>query len=410
MDDNILKIAQINMFPYGSTGKIMLQIAKMAREYGYDVLCFATEPFSREGRHKQIKENGLIYYGSFYENTIHNYLGKLLGLNGRFSYFGTKQLVNELKKFSPDIVHLHNLHSFCIDLPVLFKYLKNSRVQVVWTLHDCWPFTGHCAHFTIARCDKWKTGCYRCPQIKAYPKSYVDTSKCMYAYKRKLFTSVKNMTLVTPSEWLAGLVKQSFLKDYPVKVINNGIDLSVFKPIPNNFREKYGIPKDKFIVLGVAFGWGERKGLDVFIELSRRLEQNKFQIVLVGTDKKVDKQLPKEIVSIHRTQNQTELAEIYTEADLFVNPTREDNYPTVNMEAIACGTPVLTFDTGGSPECIDETCGCVVSCDDIDRLTEEIYRIYNQRPYNKEDCVRKAQSFNNQYKYEMYLKLYQNIL
>ena len=410
MDDNILKIAQINMFPYGSTGKIMLQIAKMAREYGYDVLCFATEPFSREGRHKQIKENGLIYYGSFYENTIHNYLGKLLGLNGRFSYFGTKQLVNELKKFSPDIVHLHNLHSFCIDLPVLFKYLKNSRVQVVWTLHDCWPFTGHCAHFTIARCDKWKTGCYRCPQIKAYPKSYVDTSKCMYAYKRKLFTSVKNMTLVTPSEWLAGLVKQSFLKDYPVKVINNGIDLSVFKPIPNNFRERYGIPKDKFIVLGVAFGWGERKGLDVFIELSRRLEQNKFQIVLVGTDKKVDKQLPKEIVSIHRTQNQTELAEIYTEADLFVNPTREEVLGLVNLEAIACGTPVLTFDTGGSPECIDETCGCVVSCDDIDRLTEEIYRIYNQRPYNKEDCVRKAQSFNNQYKYEMYLKLYQNIL
>lgn len=410
MDDNILKIAQINMFPYGSTGKIMLQIAKMAREYGYDVLCFATEPFSREGRHKQIKENGLIYYRSFYENTIHNYLGKLLGLNGRFSYFGTKQLVNELKKFSPDIVHLHNLHSFCIDLPVLFKYLKNSRVQVVWTLHDCWPFTGHCAHFTIARCDKWKTGCYRCPQIKAYPKSYVDTSKCMYAYKRKLFTSVKNMTLVTPSEWLAGLVRQSFLKDYPVKVINNGIDLSVFKPIPSNFREKYGIPKDKFIVLGVAFGWGERKGLDVFIELSRRLEQNKFQIVLVGTDKKVDKQLPKEIVSIHRTQNQTELAEIYTEADLFVNPTREEVLGLVNLEAIACGTPVLTFDTGGSPECIDETCGCVVSCDDIDRLTEEIYRIYNQRPYNKEDCVRKAQSFNNQYKYEMYLKLYQNIL
>ena len=410
MDDNILKIAQINMFPYGSTGKIMLQIAKMAREYGYDVLCFATEPFSREGRHKRIKENGLIYYGSFYENTIHNYLGKLLGLNGRFSYFGTKQLVNELKKFSPDIVHLHNLHSFCIDLPVLFKYLKNSRVQVVWTLHDCWPFTGHCAHFTIARCDKWKTGCYRCPQIKAYPKSYVDTSKCMYAYKRKLFTSVKNMTLVTPSEWLAGLVRQSFLKDYPVKVINNGIDLSVFKPIPSNFREKYGIPKDKFIVLGVAFGWGERKGLDVFIELSRRLEQNKFQIVLVGTDKKVDKQLPKEIVSIHRTQNQTELAEIYTEADLFVNPTREEVLGLVNLEAIACGTPVLTFDTGGSPECIDETCGCVVSCDDIDRLTEEIYRIYNQRPYNKEDCVRKAQSFNNQYKYEMYLKLYQNIL
>lgn len=403
-----MKVAQINMVPYGSTGKIMLQIAETAREYGHDVLCFVTEPFSCEGKRKPIEEKGLVYYGSFYENMIHNYLGKLFGLNGRFSYFGTKQLVNKLKEFSPDIVHLHNLHSFCIDLPVLFKYLRESSVQVVWTLHDCWAFTGHCAHFIIERCDKWKTGCYRCPQIKTYPKSYVDTSKFMYAYKRKLFTSVKNMTLVTPSEWLAGLVGRSFLKEYPVKVINNGIDLSVFEPTPSNFREKHGIPRDKFIVLGVAFGWGKRKGLDVFIELSKRLEQDKFQIVLVGTDEKVDKQLPQNIVSIHQTRNQTELAEIYTAADLFVNPTREEVLGMVNLEAIACGTPVVTFDTGGSPECIDETCGCVVACDDIDGLEKAIKRIYLERPYLKADCLQHAKSFDKKVKFQEYLRLYEN--
>lgn len=403
-----MKVAQINMVPYGSTGKIMLQIAETARESGHDVLCFVTELFSSKGRRKPVEEKGLVYYGSFYENMIHNYLGKLFGLNGRFSYFGTKQLVNKLKEFSPDIVHLHNLHSFCIDLPVLFKYLRESSVQVVWTLHDCWAFTGIGAHFTIARCDKWKTGCYRCPQIKTYPKSYVDTSKFMYAYKRKLFTSVKNMTLVTPSEWLAGLVGRSFLKEYPVKVINNGIDLSVFEPTPSNFREKHGIPRDKFIVLGVAFGWGKRKGLDVFIELSKRLEQDKFQIVLVGTDEKVDKQLPQNIVSIHQTQNQTELAEIYTAADLFVNPTREDNYPTVNMEAIACGTPVVTFDTGGSSECIDENCGCVVACDDIDGLEKVIKGIYLERSYLKDDCLHHAKAFDKKAKFQEYLRLYEN--
>ena len=214
------------------------------------------------------------------------------------------------------------------------------------------------------------------------------------------------MTIVTPSEWLAGLVKQSFLKDYPVKVINNGINLSVFKPTESDFREKYGISADKKILLGVAFGWGVRKGLDVFIELYNRLSAEKYQIVLVGTDKKTDKQLPKGIISIHRTQNQTELAEIYSAADLFVNPTREDNYPTVNMEAIACGTPVLTFRTGGSPEMVTEKTGSVVDCDDIDSLEREIKRICETSPFNKEDCIESAKKFDENERFLEYVNLY----
>ena len=225
--------------------------------------------------------------------------------------------------------------------------------------------------------------------------------------KKELFSGL-DLTIITPSEWLAGLVKESFLKDYPVKVIHNGIDLSIFKPTESDFRAKYNC-EDKFILLGVAFGWGKRKGLDVFIELSKRLDE-RFQIVLVGTDENVDKQLPNNIISIHRTQNQKELAEIYTAADLFVNPTREENFPTVNIEALACGTPILTFKTGGSPEILDETCGCVVGKDDVEGLHGEINRIYTEKSFSKEACLARAAKFDMNDKFEEYVDLYNDIL
>ena len=217
------------------------------------------------------------------------------------------------------------------------------------------------------------------------------------------------MTIVTPSQWLADLVKESFLAEYPVKVIHNGIDLSVFQPTENDFREKYGL-QNKKIILGVAFGWGERKGLDVFVELAKRLDCEQYQIVLVGTDDSVDKQLPTNIISIHRTQNQTELAKIYTAADLFVNPTREENYPTVNMESLACGTPVLTFRTGGSPEIIDETCGAVVACDDVNGLEKEILRIFEQVPFSEDDCLKRATRFDMQDRFKEYVSLYDTVV
>ena len=215
-----------------------------------------------------------------------------------------------------------------------------------------------------------------------------------------------DLTIITPSQWLADQVKMSFLKDYPVKVINNGIDLSVFKPTESDFRDRYGFV-DKKIVLGVAFGWGHRKGLDVFIELSKRLPED-YRIVLVGTDDNVDKQLPANIVSIHRTQNQTELAEIYTAADVFANPTREEVLGLVNIESLACGTPVVTFKTGGSPECIDETCGSVVPCDDVDAVEMEIRRICEEKPYSIEACLARAKSFDMNEKFKEYVDLYKD--
>ena len=398
-------IAEINMTWLGSTGQIMLSIAEKLRKNNINAQSYSPHELSRCESvlpyHK--------YYGTYAGRKFHNLFGRITGLNGIASITDTQHLIRMLKKNNTDVLHLHNLHSYCINLPLLFRYIKKNKLKVVWTLHDCWSFTGHCPHFDMIGCDKWKTGCYHCPQYREYPQSLIDSSKRMYQLKKKWFTGVENMTLVTPSEWLAGLVKQSFLKDYPIRVINNGIDLEVFKPTPSNFRETYGCG-DKKIVLGVAFGWGARKGLDVFLDLAKRLDSERYQIVLVGTDENVDKQLLNTVISIHRTQNQTELAKIYTAADVFVNPTREENYPTVNMEALACGTPVLTFQTGGSPEILDVTCGSVVPKNDIDALYREIIRICETAHYSIEACLKKAKQFDKNEKFQEYIDLYRNLM
>ena len=398
-----MRIVQINGGVFGSTGKIMFGITKLLEDKGDSVLCVS--PITTTNRKKQPAHK---YYkiGTFFSRRCDVFFSRLTGKQNCFARIATKNLIRKLVCFHPDIVHLHNLHGDYINIPLLFKYIKQNNIKTVWTLHDCWSFTGHCTYFSMVNCDKWKSGCYNCPQYKEYPKSLFDNSKKMYRLKRDWFTGVKDLTIVTPSEWLAGLVEQSFLKDYPVKVINNGIDLNVFKPTESDFRKKYNIPEEKFILLGVAFDWGKRKGLDVFIELEKRLDSVKYQIVLVGTDDNVDKQLPNGIILIHRTQNQTELAEIYTAADLFVNPTREENYPTVNMESIACGTPVITFRTGGSPEILTEKTGMVVDCNDIDGLQHSIEKICEQDLFSKDDCVEQAKNFDMNKRLNKYELLY----
>ena len=386
----------------------MLQVAEQARKNGLNILTCSSRYNGRKKSSSQDSNANHIYFGSFFSFAFHYILGRRLGFLGLFSFFSTIKLLCQIRKRKCDLIHLHNLHDFSINLPLLFRYIKKNRMSVVWTLHDCWSFTGRCPHFVMAKCDKWKTGCNSCPYPKtSYPQSFIDTSSIMWKLKRKWFTGIEHCTLVTPSQWLADLVKQSFLKGYPVKVINNGIDLSVFKPSKSDFRERYGLVGKK-IVLGVSFGWSVRKGLDVFIELAKRLPDD-YRIVLVGTDDNVDKQLPANVFSIHRTQNQKELAEIYTSADVFANPTREENYPTVNMESIACGTPVVTFRTGGSPEIIDETCGSVVACDDVDSMEMEIRRICEEIPFSCDACLRKAESFDNNERFKEYVELYKEI-
>lgn len=401
-----MKILQINSGNFGSTGNIMLGIAEAARAQGH--VCYTACPDARSTRKKVCRDQ--IFIGNRYARNLHIQLGKLTGYQGVFSILDTWQFLRKLDGIGPDVIHMHNMHNCYINLPMLFRYIKRKQIPVVWTLHDCWTFTGYCPHFLIAKCEKWKTGCYKCPQYKNYPESYVDRSVQMWKLKKKWFTGVQNMTIVTPSQWLADLAKQSFWKGERVQVIHNGIDLSVFKPTENDFAREYGIPENKKILLGVSFCWEERKGLDVFLELANRLEKDKYQIVLVGTDDQVDKLLPEYIISIHRTQNQQELAEIYSAADLFVNPTREENYPTVNMEAIACGTPVLTFRTGGSPEIPDASSGSVVPCNDIQGMEDQIRRICQDKPYSKEACLNRAKTFDRGERFLEYVRLYEKIV
>ena len=392
-----MKILQINAVSgQGSTGKICESISELLCAEGIDnKILFAS--------HKTHYPYSVKYAGDNYIK-VQALKSRVLGNYGFNSHLATYKLISEIKKFAPDIVHLHNLHGHNVNLPILFNFLKKNNLKTIWTFHDCWAFTAYCSYFTLVKCEQWKKRCKHCPQLKGV-SWFFDKSTHIYNKKKELFSGL-NLTIVTPSEWLAGLVKQSFLKDYPVKVINNGIDLNVFKPTESDFRKKYNIPEEKFILLGVAFGWGKRKGLDVFIDLQKRLDNAKYQIVLVGTDDNVDKQLPRDIISIHRTQNQTELAEIYTAADLFVNPTREENYPTVNMESIACGTPVITFRTGWSPEIPIEKTGMVVDCDDVEAMQNGIEEICEKHLFSSEDCIAQAQSFDMTKRFQEYIDLY----
>ena len=393
-----MKVVQINVTcGTGSTGKICLSISKLLTQNGIEnyILYSSGESDYPLG----------IKYTSNYYIKLQALKSRVFGNYGFDAKHATKILINELKHIKPDVVHLHNIHGHNCNLEMLFSYLKKNKIKLYWTFHDCWAFTAYCPYFTAIKCDKWKTCCECCPLRKQF-SWFADRSKWLFEKKKELFSGL-DMTIVTPSQWLADLVKKSFLKDYPVKVINNGIDLSVFKPTESDFRQKHGIG-DKYMLLGVADSWGARKGLDVFIELSNRLDAAKYQIVLVGTNEVVDKQLPDNIISVHRTQDQKELAGIYSAANLFVNPTREENYPTVNMESIACGTPVLTFRTGGSPEIPDETCGAVVDCDDIDALESEIIRITKEKPFSQEACLKRAEAFDKDKLFREYVNLYEN--
>lgn len=393
-----MRIVQINATcGIGSTGKICVGISQMLTEKDIEnYILYSTKSNQYElgigcSDERYLKVQALK--------------SRIFGNYGFNSKSATRKMIDCLERIRPDIVHLHNIHGHDCDLEALFTYFKSRKTKLVWTFHDCWAFTGYCTHFTIQKCDKWKSSCMDCVQSKSY-SWFFDRSNVLYEKKKALLSGL-DMTVVTPSEWLAGMVKQSFLKDYPICVINNGIDLSVFKPHETNFREKYGLDNKK-IILGVSFDWGEKKGLDVFIALSNRLPSD-YKIVLVGTNEKTDNYLPANILSVHRTQDQEELAAIYSAADVFLLPTREENYPTVNMEALACGTPVLTFRTGGSHEMLDETCGSVVDCDDIDAMEREIKRICTDKPYTKEACLNKAKEFDKRERFKEYIELYERI-
>lgn len=390
-----MKVLQINtVYPQGSTGKIANEIHNLCLEQGIE--CMTAYRY----KYDNCIPKDTKTVSSYLDCHIHNRLSRWTMMQGYFSYFKTRKFLHWIKKYNPDVVHLHNIHGSFINHRLLFRYLKKHHHKVIWTLHDCWALTGGCAYYDMVECNKWKTLCSTCPQCTGF----LDCTKFMHKRKIKWFSSVQNMLLIANSEWTASQVKLSYLKQYPVKVIYNGVNLSVFCPTESDFREKHGLNERK-IVLGVAFDWGERKGLDVFIELAKRLPKE-YIVVLVGTNEEIDKQLPMSIMSIHRTQDQRELAAIYTAADVFVNPTREEAFGLVNIEALACGTPGVTFRTGGSPECYDNTCGIVVEKNDIDAMEREIRRICDTKPYDSAACVAFSHNFDMYDRYQEYVDLY----
>ena len=394
-----MRIVQINGGAKGSTGKIMMGIAEVARAQGHEVLC--ASPITSTNRDAGA-DCGYYRIGTYNSRRMNVALARITGYNGCFAWIETHKLLKEIYKFHPDIIHLHNLHDSYINLPMLFSYIKKHDIPVVWTLHDCWSFTGQCPYFTMVKCDEWKTGCHDCPQYKEYPSSLYDNTKMMWRLKKKWFTGVKNMTIVTPSKWLAGLVKESYLRDYPVQVINNGIDLNVFKPA------EWGGGNDKYIVLFVSFGWNVYKGIDVIQKLSELLNDS-YQLVVVGTDDFADAMLPMRVKKIHRIQNQAELARLYSRADVLANPTREEILGMVNIEANACGTPVVTFNTGGSPECIGEQGGIVVEKDNVNEMCKAIISVCETKCFSKKMCVKQAAKFEQEKKYAEYIGLYNRI-
>ena len=338
------KILFINSVCNGSTGTICKTLYKAAVEEGHEC-CIAY------GRGEAPKGFKTIKIGNKLDIYLHVLKARLFDASGFGSKHATKEFIKKIDEFKPDIIHLHNIHGYYVNIEILFKYLKDRpEIKKIWTLHDCWAFTGHCPHFEYEKCQQWKNECKKCIRRNEYPKSLIDRCNRNYWLKKSTFTNVDNLMLVSPSNWLMNLIKDSFFKEYPIEVINNGVDTSIFKHTESNIKERYGI-KNKKVILGVASVWDKKKGLDTFIELSKQLD-NEYQIVLIGLNKKQIKKLPSNIIGITRTENVEELVKWYSAAEVFFNPTLEDNYPTTNLEAISCGTPVVTFETGGSPESV----------------------------------------------------------
>ena len=397
-----MKVLQINsVCGIGSTGRIATDIHNILIEQGH-------ESYIAYGRDLPKNCDNAIRIGTKFDNYTHVAKTRVLDKHGFGSKRATIKFIDEVKELNPDIIHLHNLHGYYINIEILFNYLKKANKPVIWTLHDCWPFTGHGAYLDKVENLSGNNMFIYGTDKNSYPKSFLlNNAKNNYKSKEKIFTGVKNLTIVTPSQWLAELVQESFFKEYPVKVINNGIDLNTFRPNAGDFRKKFNL-NGKFIILGVANVWDRRKGLKYFVELADKVSEDEV-IVLVGLTEKQINQIPKNIIGITRTNNVEELVDIYSSADVFVNPTLEDNFPTTNLEALACGTPVVTFDTGGSPEILDKESGFVSSIRDSESLYKIVKVIKND--INKEnECVNRSKAFNKNDKLSLYKSLYETII
>lgn len=339
-----MKVVQINCAAGGSTGTIAKAIHGELIERGHESYIFY-------GFGTPTKEN-MIRVGGYFSLHSHAVLSRNLGLQGYFSVLATMRMLRRIRKINPDIIHLHNLHGSYLNLPLLFRYLKKSTANIIVTLHDCWLFTGKCPYFTVAGCEKWKDACGKCSQLPGYPRSKVDTTaKCLRDKKKWLSDFGDRLQIVTVSDWLRDTAKQSFLGQYSVRTIHNGIDCDIFSPKDDAaIRKKYCL-ENKFVLLGVASAWDKRKGLSVFLEMAKQLTEDEV-IVLVGLTEAQCAQMPHNVIGITRTENQQELAQLYSAANVFINPSKEETFGLVTAEAMACGTPVVVYDSTACAEVV----------------------------------------------------------
>lgn len=392
------KLIQINECLNFSTGKIAQQIGENALLNGWDsYITFS----SREPRIPT--KSHIIKVGNRVDPYFHYIENLFFDREGLSSRRATRDLIKQIKEIAPDVIQLHNIHDHWLNYRILFEYLNSTDIKVVWTFHDCWAFTGHCFHFVTKDCQRWKTECHDCPLQREYPKTLLDRSRKNFELKKRLFTSNPNLAIVGCSNWMADLVRQSFLKDKRIEVIHNGIDLNVFKPSGSK-------PNDgSFRVLAVSNVWNKEKGYYDILKLREHLPAD-YEIIIVGLTADQLKELPKGIKGIQRTQNVLEMVDLYSSADVLINPTYADTFPTINIEALACGTPVITYKTGGSPEIIDEKTGIVVEQGNLEALANSITSL-RDNPLDFEECRKRAETlFNKEERFKDYINLYEQLL
>ena len=391
-----MKLLQINVTSnWGSIGKIAEQIGQCAMRHGW-------ESYVAYGRMQNPSKNKLIKIGTMADVYRHYATQRLLDNEGLCSSRATRRFLKTVDEIKPDIVHLHNIHDHYLNYRLLFSYLAERQIPVVWTFHDCWAFTGHCFHFVTKNCERWKTECHDCPLGHEYPNTFLDRSRKNFQLKKKLFSSHPNLTIVACSDWIRDFAAQSFLNKNRIEVIKNGIDLDTFKPYGNKSSEK-------FRIIAVSSVWNKQKGLDDIKEL-RKLLDDGHEIIVVGVTKSQKQDLPNGIIGIERTNNVQELAGLYSSSNVLINPTYADTFPTVNLEALACGTPVITYRTGGSPEAIDSKTGIVVEQGDVNAMARAIAEL-KPHPLSAADCRARAEAhFNRNTCFEKYIQLYNDIL
>ena len=374
-----MKILIINEYcGIKSTGRICGELAEQFSKHGHTVKI----AYGRDGYVPERYEKYSVRIGNYIDIILHGIYTRLTDKHGLGSKRATKNFLKWAENFNPDIIWLHNLHGYYVNYELLFGWIKlHPEKEIRWTLHDCWPFTGHCSHFTMVKCERWKDVCYGCPQLKRYPKcllwgNVVDN----YNRKKKQFTGINNMQIFVPSIWLGNLVKQSFLSEYPVIIMPNEADVKVFNHIGNrNIKRTLGI-EGKKMILGVASDWTEYKGLNIFTKLSDKLDE-KYKIVLVGLSRKQMKKISQNIIGIERTYNARELAAYYSEAEVHVSASFEETFGMTILEAALCGTPSIVFQNTACEEVLDqvhEKVGGIAVQADIesiyDAITNEKYK------------------------------------